>query len=207
MADDTTSPAPSSSKPKASKKRRHFIVIAIALLLVAGGGIAYYVDHYYPYWHWRAVEKDNFYRSSQLSPDDLAEAIDDFGLKTIINLRAEFERKDGDWYEKQNEVVRSKGALVLDIPLAAGTPPNAEQVAKILEVLDDPKNRPAMAHCYHGSIRSAALEGLYRREYMGETGPEANDRTTTWGHDLSVKYPEIYKFIEEYVPRRDREKK
>ena len=78
---------------------------------------------------------------------------------------------------------------------------------ELLRAMDDPERLPVLVHCYHGSIRSAALEGLYRREYMGETGPEANDRTTTWGHDLSVKYPEIYKFIEEYVPRRDREKK
>jgi protein tyrosine phosphatase (PTP) superfamily phosphohydrolase (DUF442 family) len=206
MADTDPQPSVSSRTSSSSKKRRRIITVVIALLIVGGAGLAYYVDHYLPYWHWRTVEKDGLYRSSQLDPEQLGEAIDKFGLKTIINLRDVPERTNGDWYEKQNEVVRGKGALVLDVPLKAGTPPNAEQVELILKVLDDPKNRPAMAHCYHGSIRSAALEGLYRREYMGESGAEANDNVESWGHDLSVKYPEIYKFIQDYVPRSQRSK-
>ena len=201
MADDVPPSTP------ARRKRGPLLFVLIAVLLVGAAGAAYYVDHYLPYWHWRTVEEGGLYRSSQLTPEELGEAIDDFGLKTIINLRAENERAEGDWYEKQNEVVRSKGALVLDIPLKAGTAPNEAQIARILEVLDDPKNRPAMAHCYHGSIRSAALEGLYRREYMGESGDEANEKVESWGHDLSVKYPEIYTFIRDYVPRRERAKK
>ena len=196
MADDPPRPP--------NRKKRRLLVLLLAVLVVAGGGIAYYVDHYLPYWHWRTVDAGKFYRSSQLSPADLAEAIDDFGLKTIINLRAVHERDRGDWYEQQRKVVESNGARVLDIPLEAGMPPNPEQVALILAVLDDEKNLPAMAHCFHGSIRSAAAEGLYRREYMGQSGQEAYDSVESWGHDLSVKYPAIHEFILEYVPRRDR---
>ena len=71
-------------------------------------------------------------------------------------------------------------------------------------MLDDPKNLPVLAHCYHGSIRSAAAEGLYRLEYMNENNAEAYDRVETWGHDLTEKYPLIVEFIRTYKPRRDR---
>lgn len=195
------------ARPTTRRNRRRLVVVLVALLLAAGGGIAYYVDHFLPYKHWRTVDKGAFYRSSQLNPEELGEAIDDFGLKTIFNLRGVDERTRGDWYEKQLAIAAAKGARVVDIPLLAGTAPNPEQVALMLEVLDDPKNLPAMAHCYHGSIRSAAAEGLYRREYMNESGAEANEKVESWGHDLSVKYPEIYAFIRDYVPRRDRPKK
>ena len=107
----------------------------------------------------------------------------------------------------EHRVAREHGARVIDIPLKAGTPPSPEQIETMLAILDDPKNLPAMAHCYHGSIRSAAAEGLWRREYMGEDGETANDRTQTWGRNLEKRYPEIVNFIRGYVPRRDREKK
>lgn len=195
-------PQPAAAKP--SRTRRRIIVVLVGLLLAGLAGGIYYYDHYLPYWHWRTVEDGKFYRSSWLPPDDLDEAIDKFGLKTVINLRAVRERKMGDWYEKQKQVTGAKGVRLLDIPLEAGTPPTPEQVAEILAVLDDERNLPAMAHCYHGSIRASAAEGLYRREYLGESGAEANEKVTTWGHNLSVKYPEIYEFIRDYVPRRDR---
>ena len=134
----------------------------------------------------------------------MAEAIDDYGLKTIFNLRDVRERSVGDWYAIEQRVATEKGIRLVDVPLVAGTPPNEEQVALMLRIMDDKKNLPVLAHCYHGSIRSAAAEGLYRREYLGESGAEALARVESWGRDLSVDYPQIARFILEYVPRRER---
>ena len=58
-----------------------------------------------------------------------------------------------------------------------------------------------LVHCYHGSIRTASVEGLYRIEYMGEDGQTAYDRMETWGRDLEEDYPLIADFVKNYVAR------
>ena len=190
--------------PSPQAQRRINVVATTVVLLGAAIGIWHLVWQYYPFWHWHEVQPGKFYRSSQLGERELAQAIQRYRLKTIFNLRDESERQFGTWYAMEHRVAAEHGARVIDIPLKAGTPPSSEQVAMMLEILDDPNNLPAMAHCYHGSIRSAAAEGLWRREYMSEDGKAAYDRVQSWGRDLSEDYPDIADFIKHYVPRRDR---
>jgi protein tyrosine phosphatase (PTP) superfamily phosphohydrolase (DUF442 family) len=195
-----------SQAPSASTQRAIRWVLGIGLLCAATFGIYWYVNTYWPYWHFRTVEEGKFYRSSQLGEKELGEAIDRYGLKTIFNLRDVDERTHGAWYETEVRVAEEHGARVIDIPLKAGTPPSPEQIAMMLEIMDDEANLPVLAHCYHGSIRSAAAEGLFRREYLNEDGAEAFDGVETWGRDLEEDYPLIADFIKDYVARRDRAK-
>ena len=196
-APDTTQP------PSAATQRTIRWVLGIGLLCAATFGIYWYVDNYYPYWHFRTVEEGKFYRSSQLGEGEFGDAIERYGIKTIFNLRDVSEREHGDWYAAELRAAKAHGARVVDIPLKAGTPPSPEQIKQMLAVMDDPANLPVLAHCYHGTIRSAAAEGLFRREYMGENGTEAYDRVERWSRDLETDYPLIADFIKDYVPRRD----
>lgn len=177
---------------------------AVVLVLVGAPVAAVAIDHRLPYYHFRTVEKGRFYRSSQLSGADLAEAIDDYGIKTVMNFRSVGENASDPRVAKEREVAAAKGILQVDVPCESGVPPSPEQVEAILKVWDDAARRPILIHCEHGSIRSAAVEGLWRREYMGENGTEAYERVTTWGRNLERDYPHIAAFIRGYVPRRDR---
>lgn len=189
-----------------SLRRRRARLGIVALLFLAGGlGWAYYADYHLPYWHFRTVAEGRFYRTSQLDEEQLGAAIRDYGIRTIVNLRDVAERGEGDWYETERRVAAEQQVRLLDLPLAAGTPPSPEQVDRLLAVLDDPQNLPVLVHCYHGSIRSAAAEGLFRREYLSEGGDRALRRVESWGRDLGRDYPQIARFIREYVPRRERQ--
>ena len=193
---------PSDPRPaRASFHRRMRRILAVVALGAAVFGAWWYLDNHYPYWHFRTVDKGGFYRSSQLDEEHLRDCIERYGIKTIFNLRETSERMHGAWYEVERRVAQETGVKLVDIPLAAGTPPNEAQIREMLAVMDDKANLPVLAHCYHGSIRSAAAEGLYRREYMGETGEEAYDRVESWGRDLAQDYPLIARFIREYKPR------
>lgn len=191
--------------PSPQAQRRINFVATTVVLLGAAFGIWHLVWQYVPFWHWHEVERGRFYRSSQLGERELGQAIERYRLKTIFNLRDESERAFGTWYEMEHRVARAHGVRVIDIPLKAGTPPSPEQIERMIAILEDPDNLPAMAHCYHGSIRSAAAEGLWRREFMGEDGETAYDRIESWGRDLEEDYPLIADFIKRYVPRRDRQ--
>ena len=176
----------------------------IAALL--GGGVAagIWADHHLPYYHFRTVQKGAYYRSSLLSPADLTKVIKDYGIKTIVNLRDVGDREKGDWYVKERAVAAQNGIRFVDVACPGGVPPTPEQVDELLLVWDDPASRPILAHCEKGTLRSAAAEGLWRIEYMGESGPEALSRVTTWGRSLEDDAPKIAAFIKGYVPRRDR---
>ena len=177
---------------------------AVVLVLAGAPVVAVWADHNLPYKHFRTVEKGKFYRSSQLSAADLAEVIDEYGIKTIVNFRSTEENARDPRVAREKEVAAGRGIRHVDVPCPAGVPPTAEQVEAILKIWDDPASRPILVHCEHGSIRSAAAEGLWRREYMGEDGREAYERVTTWGRNLDRDYPDIAAFIRQYVPRRDR---
>ncbi len=171
------------------------------VLVLLAAGTYYYVDRRWPYYHFRTVESGVFYRSSQLTAEELDEAITDYGFKTIVNLRTVEERSRGDWYAQEHETGKRRGVEVVDVPMRGDQPPNAEQIPILLSIFDDPSKLPVLVHCEKGSIRSAAVEGLYRREFMGEKGEEALDNVETWSHDLPATYPDIARFIREYMPR------
>ncbi|HEX5050388.1 MAG TPA: hypothetical protein VFZ65_01320, partial [Planctomycetota bacterium] len=98
-----------------------------------------------------------------------------------------------------------QGATHVDVPLACSTPPSPAQIEQLLAIFDDPARLPVLVHCEFGSVRSAAVEGLFRMEEMGETNAEARARVETWGHDFAKKDPLIDAFLREYVPRRARQ--
>ena len=179
-----------------------WILGACALLGLLAYG-AYWVDQSWPWQHFRTVENGVFYRSAQLEEDELVRCIEGYRIKTVINLRTLAEReRGGDWYAGEKRAVERTGIKHLDAPLNEGHPPDATQIARLLAVMDDPANRPVLIHCEKGTIRSAAVEGLFRREYLGETGAEAYARVETWGRDLAADYPIIAKFIQQYVARK-----
>lgn len=183
--------------------RRRSIRLALlgVVLAVVAAGTYYYVDRRWPYYHFRTVEAGVFYRSSQLTADELEDAIDRYGFKTIVNLRTVEERARGTWYADERAVAARRGVAHLDVPMRGDQPPSPAQVPVLLEVLRDPARLPVLVHCEKGSIRSAAVEGLYRRELLGESGEEALDNVETWSHDLPATYPDIARFIRDYVPQ------
>ncbi len=197
--DDSAPP----SRTRGLLRRLRWPLAGVALLVV--GYVAWqWIDREWPWHHFRTVEESVFYRSAQLSEDDLVDCIEDYGIKTVINLRTEAERSrgDGTWYEQEMRAIQRAGIKHLDAPVLEGHPPSPEQIARILAILDDPKNLPVLVHCEKGTIRSAAVEGLFRREMLHESGADAYARVETWGRDLEDDYPAIAKFIQTYTPRK-----
>jgi protein tyrosine phosphatase (PTP) superfamily phosphohydrolase (DUF442 family) len=174
-------------------------LLAVFLVAVAAGGLV--VSFGEPYYHWRVVEPGCVYRSGTLPRRDLGEVLDRFGVRTVLNLRTEAERSKGPWYSDEHRVAAERGVRLVDVPLPEGMPPTPAQVEEILALFDEAETRPVLFHCEHGVVRSAAVEGLYRREYLGESPEDALRNVAVFGRDLERKYPAIAKFIREYVPR------
>lgn len=178
--------------------RRGSLLLGLALLLVAGGvaGAVWY-DRHHPWYHFRTVVPGVIYRAGQPDADDVATAVKDYGVKTIVSLREE----QGPWHEVERAAARKAGIVFVNIPLPVGTPPTPDQVAQLLALYDDPARRPLLFHCEFGTVRSAAVEALFRMEVLHESNADAWEHTTTFGKDLQAKYPAIPAFVREYKPR------
>jgi len=172
---------------------------ALGLLIAAGWATYHVVDSRYPYYHFRTVKEGAFYRSGQMTPEELEEAVARYGVRTVINLRHEDDW--AEWHEQERATAIRLGVRHVDVPMRGDAPPSPEQLPLLYGVFDDAQSYPVLVHCHKGSIRSAALEGFYRREYLREGGAEAFDRVESWGHDLDEEVPKIAHFIREYTPR------
>lgn len=172
----------------------------LAVVVIAGGVGAWYVDTRWPWYHFRTVIAGELYRAGQPSPANVVTAVERYGVKTIVNLRGERAPE----LEPERIATEQAGARWVDLPIPEGQPPTAEQAAELLALYDDPARRPLLFHCQYGSIRSAAIEALFRVEVLGESADEALARARTYGHDLEQKYPRIPEWLRAYVPRRAR---
>jgi len=182
-------------------RRGRWFLGALALLLLIGGGVgAWYVDTRWPWYHFRTIVPGQLYRAGQPSPQDVATAAERYGIKTLVNLRAERAPE----LEPERLAADQAGVLWVDLPIPEGRPPTEEQSAQLLALYDDPARRPLLFHCQYGSIRSAAVEALFRVEALGESAEQALEGARTFGHDLERKHPSIPAWLRAYVPRRAR---
>jgi protein tyrosine phosphatase (PTP) superfamily phosphohydrolase (DUF442 family) len=187
------------------KSRRRFLALGVAALILAGGvGGAFWYDRSWPWHHFRTVVAGRLYRAGQPSADNVRTAVADYGVRTIVNLRSVAERDGADWHAVEVRATHEAGAVHVDVPISPSAPPSPAQVDQLLQIFGDPARAPVLVHCEAGSVRSAAVEGLYRIEVMGETNAEALARVERWGHDLAAKEPAIHAFLRDYVPKRAR---
>jgi tyrosine-protein phosphatase SIW14 len=136
---------------------------------------------------------DGIYRGAQ--PDDAGfRALKDMGVKTVINLRARHDDRQG---------ASPHDIEVVSIPLSAGLdldPPTDDDVSAFFKVVLDPARRPVFFHCAEGKDRTGTMCALYRMEVDGWTPEKAREEMVAFGWHESV-YKEIGKFVLGYRPR------
>ena len=186
--------------PLPKTRRARWLLGGLVLLLIGGGVGAWYFDSRWPWYHFRTIVPGELYRSGQPTPDNVATAAERYGIKTLVNLRAERASE----LEPERLAAERAGMRWVDLPIPEGQPPTAEQAEQLLALYADPARKPLLFHCQYGSIRSAAVEALFRVETLGESAEQALERSRTFGHDLEAKYPAIPAWLRAYVPRRAR---
>jgi protein tyrosine/serine phosphatase len=70
--------------------------------------------------------------------------------------------------------------------------------------MDDPRNYPVLVHCFAGVHRTGAYCAIYRMEYEGWSNAEAIAEMRRCGYDDVDAEWDIYGYLEQYQPRRQR---
>ena len=114
--------------------------------------------------HWDEVKRGVLYRSGQLAPDQLAEAIKRYNIRTVINLQW-----PGEEMSAERALCRRLGVDFVNLPMPGDGLGEQWQFRQILTILDDPDRRPALVHCARGTCRTGAAVAFYRFERDGWT--------------------------------------
>ena len=114
--------------------------------------------------HWDVVKPGILYRSGQLSADQLAAAVERYGLKTVVNFQVPSSR-----VKAERELARKLGVDFMNLPMPGDGFGQEAQFREVLKACDDPARRPVLVHCARGTCRTGAAVALYRYERDGWT--------------------------------------
>lgn len=158
--------------------------LAVVVLIVALP-TAYYRASYEHAKRFRIVTDGKFFRSGQFTSNGLKQAIEMYGIKTVINLQHE----NADplmpqgWMGKpkylESEICQSLGVRYIQLDVVELIPPSEQGtrrpavIDQFLKLCDDPSIYPVLIHCKAGLHRTGRLTAIYRMEYEGRSNAEA----------------------------------
>jgi protein tyrosine/serine phosphatase len=158
------------------------------LFVPVGDGVLY---NFYP------IEEGKAYRSAQPSPGGLAAAIEEYGLRTVVNLRGH--NPDKEWYQNEADVCATYGVTLADHAMSSSSLPSAELLESITETLMEAEY-PILIHCQGGADRSGAVAAIYRMLIMGHSREEAKEALSTKYFHFVHEAPCMDTLIDIYEP-------
>lgn len=116
------------------------------------------------------VDPGHLVRSPQPKKDQLQQAFNKYGIRTVINLRGA--NPGAKWYDDEKEVTAQNAVTLVDIPMSASRLPHRRDLLKLLDTYrNSPK--PILIHCLRGIDRTGEAAALYELIYMKKTKEEA----------------------------------
>jgi protein tyrosine phosphatase (PTP) superfamily phosphohydrolase (DUF442 family) len=119
-------------------------------------------------------------RSAQLAPEQLAELVQTYQIKTVLNLRGE--HKEEEWYRAELAVSEKRGVTHENLALSATHEPDDATLKQLIQTMKNAQT-PLLIHCEAGADRSGLAAALYRLAIMGDA-PEIASRQLSfrYGH-------------------------
>ena len=151
----------------------------VAVGLTAGSCGAYWGAIQYQ-GNFHAVKEGAFYRSAQLSNDELQRTIREHKIRSVLNLRGAHPGQA--WYDEELAVSQSLGVAHYDYSLSAHRFVTGQQISEVLGILRDAP-KPLLVHCKSGADRTGLVSALYRLAEEGENANQADrELSLYYGH-------------------------
>ena len=131
-------------------------------------------------------------RGAQPSDDGFRELAKQ-GVKTILDLRGGAGRSS-----HEAQVVRSLGMQYINVPLDGFQAPSADEVSKVMAVLNDPNAGKVFVHCRRGADRTGTVLAMYRIGHDHWTNQQALDEARSMKMASSEKL--MQKFVMGFDP-------
>jgi protein tyrosine/serine phosphatase len=143
--------------------------------------------------NFHVVYAGELYRSAQLSAATLEKKINQYGIKTVINLRGE--SPGNAWYEREAATVEKAGAMLVNIRFTAGRIPTAAELTSLLAALTSAP-RPILVHCEAGADRTGEAVGIYIFDKTGDRAAARRALSPAYFH-FEFTHPAMDYFVGE----------
>jgi protein tyrosine phosphatase (PTP) superfamily phosphohydrolase (DUF442 family) len=118
------------------------------------------------------VVPGEIHRSGQLDAEALLRAVDELGLRSVVNLRGATPERD--WWRDERALLEAQGVTLHDLRMSGVRLPSRQELRALLELLERVE-RPTLVHCLDGTDRSgvaASLALLLRGEDLARARAE-----------------------------------
>jgi protein tyrosine/serine phosphatase len=168
---------------KKNKKIIGFSLLFVVLFLVGNYVYDMNINH-----NFETITEGKVYKSGVIPPDEIADYVNKYHIKSIVDLRfpGTLNLKDNpeipaELTAEQNAVAKIKGVTYFNN--GSDQVPKEENLVTFFKIMDNPANYPVLIHCYHGVGRAEMYSALYRIEYEGWDTEKARTNTrflTKW---------------------------
>lgn len=171
------------------------LLLAILLPLCLSGCLALdtLVRGYDPT-NFHIVDEGQWYRSAQLSPQELRDRAERHGLMSVINLRGA--RPGEDWYDEELEAVKELGLEHVDVEWTVRAIPTREELLRFVDAVAD-LPRPTLVHCQAGADRSGLASALYGMIELGWDRNKSLSQLTVRTYHVADRWPAMTYFVRE----------
>ena len=135
---------------------------------------------------------DFLYRSAQPSEEAFV-ALADFGIKTVLSLRAEFD---------ESAIVEAAGLKSITIRMSAWYIKDEDIVAALQIMQKASKDNPLLVHCLHGADRTGVVIAAYRIIIQNWEKEKAIEEMRKGGYGHHI----IFANITDYLQKLDTQK-
>lgn len=139
-------------------RRRRFLLSCLVLSVAIATGLV--VRHHQRYKHLAIHESGMMYRSAWLEPDAMSDVIEQYQIRTVVNLCNPGEMGEARWVGERDAVTNA-GARLLEIPMPTTVDTTDPLIGEHIKILSDHNNYPMLVHCQHGVTRTSKFLTIY----------------------------------------------
>ncbi len=149
-------------------------IIKIVLFL-----LFFYIGYGLVYGNFHKLD-NNAYRSAQLFSFNMPYYLEEYKIKTVLNLRGE--QKGKSWYEKEKKITDEFNVTLVTFKMSSRRYLDFNKTSKLVEILKKVK-KPILIHCEGGADRTSLVSALYRYAILKHSKEEAmKELSFIYGH-------------------------
>jgi len=155
-------------------KKKLGLVVLVVVLIVTG---KYIYDRHINH-NFMTITEGKVYKSGVIPPDEIADYVRKYHIKSIVDLRFPGTGDDVNNPEIPTELTAEKEAVakikgVQYFNNGSDQVPEQKNLDAFFKIMDNDANYPVLIHCYHGIGRAQMYSAIYRIEYEGWSNEDA----------------------------------
>ncbi|MFQ5543734.1 MAG: dual specificity protein phosphatase family protein [Nitrospiria bacterium] len=184
------------SPSKFIKKICIFLLLLLISLPLSSCETVKHLIYTYDPLNFHVVKEGVLYRSAQPSGRDLQRVVEQYKIKSIINLRGAQPGKS--WYDIEKKASDKLGLERVDIWMSAGRLPHRDDLIRLLDAYKE-LPRPILIHCKAGADRTGEAAAMFALDHLGWSKREAAGQLSPfYGHFPDFQPSKTYFMREVY---------